>query len=626
MAANGLLTDAAEEALRQVEECQTFHDDLVKTVEVRRRQFEGILERATEAARWQSQLHPPYINHIVETTIAGLIEDRLKYQVNPAPRFYNPGEFDVALQGAKAHEDLFAAQLKADHFNEFQRPYVLDAAVVGLGVAKTFWRNEVASRTRNVVKDIRTVNDDYAHLPVAVPTLVQETRAETVFDGPVTEAVDLRDLYWHEAAVSVEKSRWFAHAIWMSHDDLQKLAKKGVYDQAAVDQLDPKAANDTQKAGDTLERERERRGRNKDMFECLEIWNRETGRVITVGARKVVLRDKPWPFWHNDYPFVFTSLQPYPRSLRGMSIVEKLAHLQDATWDLLNQRIDTTRFVGNFIQILRSDVEDPDAFPFEPGAQWFMEDPTAVTQWAPDISVATASLAAESLLKQDMQNLAGGQPFTSTGEADQQGANTATEAALVTNLAQMAVKQMKTQLFYSYERIGCQRLYLNQQFIREPAYILDQIGLDSEPEVREIMPELLGGVGDYRFDVEPMAESLNQTQRRAEASSLFQVISSSQMVCASSGSPWNIKAAQQDLLESYDKQNTDRYLATPQPQQGQQAPPGQPGTPAVPGQQPVGITAPQSIDPATSPSAQASLSPAVFAQRNLATTGGVNNS
>lgn len=622
--ANGLLTDAAEEALRQVEECQGFHDDLVKKVATRRKQFEGILERTTEAARWMSQLHPPYINHIVETTIAGLIEDQLKYRVTPSPRLYNQGEFDAALQGAKAHEDLFAAQLKADRFNEFQRPFVLDAAVVGLGAAKTFWRNEVAPRTRLVVKDIRETHDEYASFPVAIPTLAEETRNETVFDGPVTEAIDLRDLYWHEAAVSVEKARWFAHAIWMSHDDLQKLAKKGVYDPDAVAQLDPKAGNDTQRAGDTLEREREKRGRNKDMFECLEIWSRETGRVITVGARKVVLRDKKWPFWHGDYPFVFTSLQPYPRSLRGMSIVEKLAHLQDAAWDLLNQRIDTTRFVGNFIQIIKSDVDDPDAFPFEPGAQWFMEDPTAVTQWAPDIQVATASLAAESLLKQDMQNLAGGQPFTSTGEADQQGANTATEAALVTNLAQMAVKQMKTQLFYSYERIGCQRLYLNQQFIREPVYLLDQIGLDSEPEVQEVMPYLLQG--DYRFDIAPMAESLNQTQRRSEASSLYQVALSTQAVAAASGAPWNIKAMQQDLLESYDKTNVDRYLATPQPAPGP-APPGvnPAGGGGPPGAPPNGVTAPQSIDPATSPSAQASLSPATFAQRNLATTGGVSN-
>jgi DNA uptake protein ComE-like DNA-binding protein len=70
-----------------------------------------------------------------------------------------------------------------------------------------------------------------------------------------------------------------------------------------------------------------------------------------------------------------------------------------------------------------------------------MEDPTAVTQWQPQ-PLPQDSLQAESqILKTHMQNLAGGQPFTSTSEANQINANTATEAALVTNLAQAAVKR-----------------------------------------------------------------------------------------------------------------------------------------------------------------------------------------
>jgi hypothetical protein len=415
------------------------------------------------------------------------MEDRFAYRVTPVPRFYNDGEFDVAQMGAKAHEILFRDQLKKDRFNEFQRPYVLDAAVVGVAVAKTFWLNEARPSKRKVLRDARRHDpEQYGSSPVALPMLVEEDYVRTVFDGPCTEALDLRDVYWHEAAVSVEKARFFGHAVWNTYDDLSKLAKRGVYDAAAVKQLE-KRDGDTGATSD-IERSRENRGRNKDMIECLEIWNRETRRVITLGARKVVLRDAPWPFWHGEYPFVFTSLQPYPRSLRGMSIVEKLAHLQEAAWDLMNQRIDNVRFINNFIQIIRSDVDNPEDYPFEPGAQWFMEDPQAVTQWQPQ-ALPGDSLQAESQILAHMQNLAGGQPFTSTSEANQINANTATEAALVTNLAQAAVKAMKTQLFYSYERIGCQRLYLNQQFIDEPVYVTE-IGLDNEEEQHTVLPLL----------------------------------------------------------------------------------------------------------------------------------------
>jgi hypothetical protein len=46
-----------------------------------------------------SQLHPPHLNHIVETTVAGLMEDRFAYRVTPVPRFYNDGEFDDRADG-----------------------------------------------------------------------------------------------------------------------------------------------------------------------------------------------------------------------------------------------------------------------------------------------------------------------------------------------------------------------------------------------------------------------------------------------------------------------------------------------------------------------------------------------
>ena len=98
-----LLSDSAEKALKLVEECQGFHDKLVTDVEKRWKQFEGILERDSEAAQWMSQAHPPYLNHIVETTVAGLLEDRFAFKVTPAPKFYNPGEFQMAQEGAKAH-------------------------------------------------------------------------------------------------------------------------------------------------------------------------------------------------------------------------------------------------------------------------------------------------------------------------------------------------------------------------------------------------------------------------------------------------------------------------------------------------------------------------------------------
>lgn len=605
------LSEEATRALSELEKSDQFHDKFVEDCERRWDAFEGRLRMSQDAAQWQSQLHPPLLNHIVETTVAGLLEDKLQYRIKPKPRLFNPGEYQAAAAGAKAHEAIFRCQLAADRFNEFQRPFVLSAAVTRLGVAKTFWKKDVRPTKRLVT--VNAVPADIQAFVPPIPVLREVERTEAVFDGPVTEAVDPRDFYWHEAAVSLDKARWVAHAVWMSLDDLRKLQRDGVYEN--VDQLEQ--ANDAMT--DDVERRREQRGRKKDMIEVLEIWNRETGRVITLGSRRVVLRAKAWPFWHQQHPFVTTSLQPFPFSLQGMSIVEKLEHLQDAVWDLMNKRHDNLALSTNFISAISLDlIDDVDALVFEPGAFWPISGNVndAYKQIVPDGSHMQHSLPAEQMLTSMMQNLAATQPFTSTSEARNVGANTATEAALVTNLGQRATLAIKSQIFYAYGRIGEQRMRLNQQFIRQPVYV-EKIGLDQVAEQQEILPYLLEG--DYLFDITPMSESLQRQEKRAENQGLFQTITGSQAVMAASGVPWNMRAAADRLLDAFDVEDKDAFFSATPPA----AVPGQGGEAAPEGAG--GVTAPQSIDPAVSPSTQASLSPAVFGQRAGAMGGGNNN-
>ena len=614
MATKTTLSEEAAKALAEVEKSSQFHDKFVEDAERRWDAFEGRLRAGQDAAQWQSQLHPPLLNNIVETTVAGLLEDKLQFRVKPKPRFWNPGEFVAAQKGARAHEMLFRCQLAHDRFNEFQRPFVLSAAVTRLGVAKTFWKKDV--RPTKKLMTVNAVPEDIRAFVPPIPVLREVERNEPVFNGPVTEAVDPRDFYWHEAAVSLEKARWVAHAVWMSLDDLKKLQKDGVYEN--VDDLQ----NPSEGMEDEVERRRELRGRKKDMIEVLEIWNRETNRVITLGARKVVLRAKAWPFWHQQYPFVVTSLQPFPFSLQGMSIIEKLEHLQEAVWDLMNKRHDNLALSTNFINAISLDlIDDLDSFVFEPGAFWPVNGNVndAIKQIVPDGTHMQHSLPAEQMLTTMMQNLAQTQPFTSTSEARSIGANTATEAALVTNLGQRATLAIKSQIFYAYGRIGEQRMRLNQQFIRQPVYI-DYLGIDQQAEQEEILPQLLTDY-DYLFDITPMSESLQRQEKRAENQGLFQIIANSQAVATASGSPWNLKAAQERLLDAFDVEDKEAWFTAVPPQ----GIPGQTGQAAPGPQGQGGVTAPQAIDPATSPSTQASLSPAVFGQRAGAMGGGVSN-
>jgi hypothetical protein len=612
------LPDTALEALKRVERSQQFHDRIVRENEKRFKAFEGKMERFSDAAQWQSQLHPPYLNHIVETHVASMVDDQFVYKVKPKPKLYSPQEFEKATLGAKAHEDLLRQQLANARFNEQQRPIALIAAVNGWSVMKTRWRNEVGPKKRLVMTN--GAPEELQALGVNIPKLVEKETIETLFDGPDSFAVDTPDFYWEEAAPNLDQSAWCAHASWLTLDDIKAGAKAGRYDPAAVDELVNPTGIPT--AG-SVEDAREKRSRKKGRIEVLEIYNRAKKTITTIAARKVLLRGpKPWPFWHNQYPFVVFSTQPFPFSVQGSSVVDKLSHLQEAVWDLMNQRHDNVKFMNNAIAIVRADVDDPD-LPYEPGAQWFLEDPTAVQMWSPNPIAAQVSLPAEEILKQAMQNLAGGQPFTTTSQASDAGADTATEAALVSNIAQGMEKSAKTHLYYGYHRVGQQWLELNQQFIRQAIY--DTIvGPDGRPLENVILPELLQG--DFLFDISPMAESLMRSERRAESQGLFQTFIQAAPVLTASGVPMNYKALAEDLLETFDKQDTQKYFSSqPSPQQGQ-APPGQSGQ-AQPDLQPPtgGTTAPQSIAANTSPSHNASLAPSQFLQRTGAQHGGIQN-
>ena len=85
----------------------------------------------------------------------------------------------------------------------------------------------------------------------------------------------------------------------------------------------------------------------------------------------------------------------------------------------------------------------------------------------------------------------------------------------------------------------------------------------------------------------------------------------------------NVEAVYEDFLKAMGIEDTERYFIS-------QAPPPVPGQGGQAGGEegqegPGGTTAPQSIDPATSPSAQISQSPETLMQRALAARGGGRN-
>jgi hypothetical protein len=304
--------------------------------------------------------------------------------------------------------------------------------------------------------------------------------------------------------------------------------------------------------------------------------------------------------------------------MSGISQVEKIAHLQEALWSVTNQRLDNLELINNAIVMYNEQmVDDPEDLVFGPRERWPLQGPVqeAVQMWAPNPVPAQISMPAEMQIKQDIQNLAGGFPFTSTSEASNVKADTATEAALVSSLAQRSVSQTKMRLNDAYARMGQMMIELNQQFLTDETKVV-AIGADDEYELTTIIPAMLKA--DYDFDISPMNESLMRQERRAEKQALYQLAVQSagahaMMAQQGMGKALNLDAFMEDVLDNHDVQDKERYfLSAPPPQ----APPGPNGGPpgGPEGGSPNGVTAPQASD-ASSPSNAMSMSGTAAMQR-----------
>lgn len=606
------LSPSAEKALNLFLNGKDFHDKFVQKVDRNYDAFDGILKEDTDADDWTSKLHPPYIKHIINTTLAGLVDDRFVYRVRPAARFYDPGEYERVSDGAKAHEILHRCQLHQDRFNEFMRPFVLQNMIAGITVAKTSWRKETVMKPA-----LELVADEFGY-----PRL-QETPAKKtdVYNGPHTELVDVRDFFWHEAAPSLDRAKWVAHRVWMSLEEIKRLGQQGVFQNVA--QLESPRDDATEDFDRDIEHDL--RSRTKDMIEVLEVWylTPDGIRTVTLGNRRVELvPERKNPFWHGQYPFTICATEPYLFRVNGDSQVDKIRHIQDAVHDITNQTIDNLRLINNFMIAYRPDVMDAGDLKFGPGELLPMEDPNAINQLKVDPIAAQVALPHLQRLEMQMQNLAGSQPFTTTSEGTVN-ATTATQAALVTDLASRSLQAQKNQIYLAYGHIGQLRTELNQQFIREPIMVTE-IGLDNEQELVQIGPYLLQG--DYLFDMQPMAESQMRAERRAEAQGMLQMFMQYAPLAASlagvgAASMVNMDEVLRSYLEAHDVIDPDRFLSKSTPP----APAAQQQQPGPETQGPGGVTAPQSIDPAMSPSNQSSISPSQFLQRAMASQGGVLN-
>lgn len=615
------------------EEDLRAHKPQAELFDKRYRAYRGVIEARSTAASWTNKQHPAVVLQSVETMVANLIDPSPKWRLRAKPLIASPEEVARLREGARANELLLSHQLTLDKYAEKQRPFDLQALICGVTASKQRWLERKGPR-RYLETVEEPIHGLFGRQIGTVPRLVQRSREVVYRDDPTSEVVDVRHLIFPENATSMERLSRLAHRMYFSYEELRELEGQGYYGAEAGGESVDLLKESRGFAEGEPSREQDLFGVKvtKDMVEVVEHWVDRGRRAVTIANRKVLLADKPNPFWfdHLDHPFPFVVCSGMPDLFRipGISEVELMQELQEMLWTLMNQRLDSLQLLANAIFLIADDVDDPGAFEWAPGEQWLVPRPVdeTIKSWSPDAQVPQMTLAAEALVRGDLQNVTGGMPFLSGTDSQNVDQSTATGVSIVTTLAQKRLAAKKQSFVWAKSRIGEQWCALNQQFIRKDRAI-PVIGAEGAEDFFDIKPDLIQGV--YLFETEMVDDSLMRSERRAEAQAKLQVASGvvgifAELSVATQGQTpaLNMKAFMDDYLESFDITDKDRYytaLPTPPPQSAA-APP----TPAGP-EGGNGVTNPALAAGPQSPSNPESMSPEVFAARALAETGGPVN-
>jgi hypothetical protein len=518
-------SEALSVVLKQYEDAQKSHGAFVRHYEAGERAYRGVLQLNSEAAKWRHRYHPPYAFNLLETIVGNQVEPGLPFDITPDPKIgLGIQEAQQLLDQNEVVRDLLRHEYDVDDMDLKQRPFYLTAAIGGRGVLKSYWNYTKGAVSRQGV-GYREVQHP-AGGTVHVPTLMEVHDEGVLHDRSTCEVVDPRDFIVHESARDIDPfapggAQYVIHRCWYSFEQLKMMERSGFFSN--VDEL--KESLDFQQ-NEYKDRGAEvfQQNKRKDLIEVLEYWGLRDGKIqrAYIGNRKVLLKD--WeanPFWHGTYPFTVASSMPQPFSTIGMSDIELIAELQEMLWEIANQRFDNTELINNAIYLFRSDIEDPDAFEFYPGARWLVEDPSQVQALTPPYQLIEATLQTESLLKGDLQNITQAVPFASGTDSATVDQKTATGATIVMNAAQQALASKKFSVQQGLRQEAQLRLKNLQQFVSDDRLVAIT-GPKGQKAFRKITP--LQIQGDFLVDLRLVGESQIRQERRAEATSVLQMM------------------------------------------------------------------------------------------------------
>jgi hypothetical protein len=527
----------------------------------RHKAYLGILDSAGTDKSANHELAPKYAYQTIETLVANLVDQQTRGRVLPL------GPDSVA--GAKGLEQVMGKYRKLDEEDAKRPRHVRQTAIMGRGPAKVFWTHDVHDRTFRRF----TPNAD----PTQTPT-DSRVPGKRVTDRTSFEPLPVYDFRPDPSASRTDQMGYACCDYWVTMDTLKARERRTVdgVEVGAYYNLDlvPESRADTQ--GDTKSSGRDNRGK----ILVTEYWTRD--RLITVANKAIVIQNDEMPYDHGQLPFIVASTTPDLYSLDGVSVVDIVAPLQGAAWEVLNGLVEAVRLANNLL-IKRdiSQIVNPEALT-EISSGTFLDhngNPEAYEFWTPGGQILQPGMDFLALLKTTMQEISGANGFISGGASETIDQKTATGISIVQSMAQKLILAMRGVIWQEYRRKGLQEIALIQQFMVRGETFREKSGSDFD--FLTVFPWDIQGECDY--DAEDADQDLNQQMERQSQGNLFQMMVAALPALAQSDADVHMTPFVEKLLESYGEFDVETYVsqkAPPMPQLAAVPPPGQIPPPA----------------------------------------------
>jgi hypothetical protein len=302
------------------------------------------LFRGVYAGRFQAfrnNIHIPLLFSVIQSDVARKVQT--SFGAWPIVEFHGYAPEDAPI--ARKNEVLVSAQMKDCRSFEKAVDFFLTADMYGVGIARYGWRKTIRNEQWRVLDD-SGMTEAVMKAPV------------TRFDGPDWDVVDPLDFWPQPGVRRIDDMAWVIHRYYLDLDELKDMAEQGIFDRRAVATLVP-APVDSQLQTTFTERmsvyrsyadfEARRTEPHAQPVELWEYWGMVPSefapdnvrmRVITIANRRVVLRNKPNPFWHGEIPYIAYCPQPDPHYFPGIGKCEIGEKMQITANRLANQKLD----------------------------------------------------------------------------------------------------------------------------------------------------------------------------------------------------------------------------------------------------------------------------------------------